>query len=475
MAGRTIKRHRRWGRGAGALALLMGGAISVWPGARVSAQTGDSGAARSLVAAASAQGIRMTYTVPDLFVVTEFMDGGGPVAQATVDSTGRAISFASLPYPGENAVTAPGLASFATGVPVPNYPFYARADHPVQPSSEVKDPSGTYSMVATADQGKAAGSADFLFGGAEAPVSGSAADASGLLEGNGVKVEAVSVSKGLDLGQGALRIASVTSRSVTTYTAGAEKPETKTELVIEGAKVGDQPVTIGPDGVHPGGQTVPVPIGSGTDSLNQALAQAGIRVKTIEFSEFEGGAAGDALEITVKHPIPGAENVQGTFVYQMGGATSYVAFGEGGMPGLPVDDVPLPDGGSGNGPVSAESPPASSTTSGGDATGAALDVSLPAGVAGEPFPLALSNGSLTLGAGTSSQLAAPGGAGSGVTSGSGSYAAPAVGGNAQPVVLARDFSDTTKALFAILAIAGAVLVSSSALWRFRGVSALWKG
>ena len=48
------------------------------------------------------------------------------------------------------------------------------------------------------------------------------------------------------------------------------------------------------------------------------------------------------------------------------------------------------------------------------------------------------------------------------------------GGTAQPVVLARDFSDTTKALFGILAVAGALLVSSGALWRFGAVAALWK-
>jgi hypothetical protein len=252
-----------------------------------------------------------------------------------------------------------------------------------------------------------------------------------------------------------------------------EKPETTTELLIEGAKVGDQPVTIGPDGVHPAGQTVPVPIGSGADSLNQALAQSGITVKAIKFSEIEGGAAGDALEITLKHPIPGAQNVQGTFVLQMGGATSYIAFGEGG-PSLPIADVPLPDGGSG-GPVSAEAPLPSSSSP--DSTGSASDVvpALPAGVGGEPFPLALSNGSLTLGAGTPAQLAAPLTGGAGYGAPSGSYATPGVGGTAQPVVLARDFSDTTKALFALLAVAGALLVSSSALWRFRGVSALWKG
>jgi hypothetical protein len=471
MAGRTFTRRARWGRGAAAsLLLLVGGTFSVWPGTEVSAQT-EAAETRSLVAAASAQGIRVTYTVPDLFVVTEFMDGGGPVAQATVDSTGRAISFASLPYPGENAVTAPGLLSFLSGAPVPNYPFYARADHPVQPSQEVKDPSGSYALVATADQGKAAGSADFLFGGPEAPVSGSSADASGVLDANGVKVEALSVSQALSVGDGMLKIGSVTSRSVTTYASGAAKPETKTELLIQGAKVGDQPVTIGPDGVHPGDQTVPVPIGTGADSLNEGLAQAGITVKTIKASEIEGGAAGDALEITVKHPIPGAENVQGTLVYQLGGATSYVAFGEG-VPGLPVGDVPpLPADGSAP-PTFAESGPPAATT---DAT-PALDSlpAIPPGVAGEAFPLAYNNGSLTLAAGPAAAGFDPAPLGSGTGSVSVPSGFPPVTGTAKPVVLARDFSDTTKALFAILAVAGALLVSSGALWRFGAVAALWK-
>ena len=64
----------------------------------------------------------------------------GPVAQANVDTTGKATGFGSLPYPGENAVTAPGLLTFATGVPVPGYPFYARADHPVTPSCRGEGP-----------------------------------------------------------------------------------------------------------------------------------------------------------------------------------------------------------------------------------------------------------------------------------------------------------------------------------------------
>ncbi len=65
---------------------------------------------RNVVASGRAQGFRATYTVPDYVIVSEFFDGGGPVTDAVTDSTGRATSFASLPWPGENAVTAPGHA-----------------------------------------------------------------------------------------------------------------------------------------------------------------------------------------------------------------------------------------------------------------------------------------------------------------------------------------------------------------------------
>jgi len=184
-------------RGAGAGLLLM--TVSV-TGFVTGPRAGADADARSLVGVASASGMRATYTVPDYVVVSEFFDGGGPVAQANVDTTGKATGFGSLPYPGENAVTAPGLLTFATGVPVPGYPFYARADYPVTPTSEVKDPSGTYALRAAADQGKASGSASFLFGGADSPVTRSSADSTGVLDGSGkLTMTAIGVTQGLSL------------------------------------------------------------------------------------------------------------------------------------------------------------------------------------------------------------------------------------------------------------------------------------
>ncbi|MEW6477013.1 MAG: hypothetical protein AB1679_32555 [Actinomycetota bacterium] len=464
-------RHRRRVAGAGLLLVT----VSV-TGFVTGSRAGATGETRSLVGVASASGMRATYTVPDYVVVSEFFDGGGPVAQANVDTTGKATGFGSLPYPGENAVTAPGLLTFATGVPVPGYPFYVRADHPVTPTAEAKDPSGTYSLKASADQGKAAGSAQFLFGGAS-PVTRSTADSTGVLDGEGrLTMTAVGVSEGLSFGDGTLKISSVVSRSVSTYEPGAAKPTTKTDLQIQGAKVGDQPVTIDRDGVHPSGQTVPVPIGSGSDSINQALAQAGITVKTIAGNDVEGGQAGDVLEVTWKHTIPVEGNPKGTFIYRIGGASTFILFGAAG-PGLPdipppVDNVPADRG------VAAPAGPAEGSTGGapaaslnGGAGAGGSSGALSAGYGNGPASVsgggAVPAGGAAVAAGDTSGLSGASGDGSGSLS-----AAPAPG-LSTPAILARDVRGTTKFFYAVIGVAGAMLLASSALWRLKGVKAAW--
>ena len=470
MEGERSGRRRRRVAGAGALLMTLSVA-GLLTGPRAGAADSES---RSLVGVASASGMRATYTVPDYVVVSEFFDGGGPVAQANVDTTGKATGFGSLPYPGENAVTAPGLITFATGVPVPGYPFYARADYPVTPSSEVKDPSGTYALRAAADQGKASGSASFLFGGADSPVTRSSADSTGVLDGNGMlTMTAVGVTQGLSFAGGTLKISGVTSKSVTTYEPGAPKPVTKTELLIEGAKVGDQPVTIDRNGVHPSGQTVPVPIGTGSDSINQALAQAGITVKTIAANDVEGGGAGDALEVTSKHTIPVEGNPKGTFIYRIGGASTFILFGAA-APGLPAVGAPADNVPADTGPAAAPAGPPTGPTGGASSsgsTGAGLDTS------GGSLSGAYGTGrgaSLGSSGGSATGYGEGAGAGSGAAVGSGSLsAAPSVGGTTQPAILARDVRGTTKFFYAVIGVAGAMLLASSALWRLKGVKAAW--
>jgi len=413
---------------------------------------------RSLVATASAEGMRMGYSVPDQFAVSQFIDGGGPVAQVSVDSTGKAIGFGSLPYPGETAVAAPGALTLVTKVPVPNYPFYAEASYPVTPSAEVKDPSGTYRLSAKAEQQKADGVAAMNFGGAEKPVAQVTSTASGSIDAAGAKVTATSIGEGFSFGDGLLKIASGTSRSVTTYAVGAAKPETSSELQIVGAKVGDQAVTIGPDGVHPFGQSFRYP--GGADELNKALGAAGISVRTLSLQNGEGGATTEALQVTVKHPIPGS-TVSGTFVYEFGGSSSYIAFGTGG-PGLP----PLPGANESTPPAdvappspsAAEgAPPAPSTPADGGSAApllAGAPFASPAartssGAGYSPLPVAAETN-----AAAPSELSAPA-----------TPAAPVTVAS-EPAALARpDLKKPGRVLMAVLAAAGAILLAASTLWR----------
>src|SRR5262245_50663288 len=141
-----MTRLRPWAL-LGVAGLLGGPVVALVPARPAAAEA----PVRSVVAKASAQGVRAAYSVPHYVAVSQIFDGGGPVTQAEADSTGRATSFAALPYPGENAIAAPGLLSVAFGRSVPlAYPFYVEADHPTVPKSELVDPSGSYRLSAAA-------------------------------------------------------------------------------------------------------------------------------------------------------------------------------------------------------------------------------------------------------------------------------------------------------------------------------------
>ncbi|MEW6471272.1 MAG: hypothetical protein AB1679_03290 [Actinomycetota bacterium] len=303
--------------------------------APVAGADGTTAQPRSVVASGRAQGFRATYTIPDYVIVSEFFDGGGPVTDAVVDSTGRATSFASLPWPGENAVTAPGTLSAAFGQSVPlAYPFHVRADHPTTPSAELRDPTGAYGITAAAAAGRADASGALQGGDG---VSGSRAQSSAVLDDAGVvRVVAETIDTGLSIGDGVLRIAAVRSRSETTLAPDDAKPVTHSRLIIEGATVAGQPVTIDANGVHLAGQTVPAPVGRGVSTDNDLLGQAGISV-TVSPTGRPGSA--DALVITSRQTIPAPNNPKGALVMRFGGASSEIVVGSA---DLPVLDAPAP-------------------------------------------------------------------------------------------------------------------------------------
>jgi len=269
-----------------------------------------------------ASSIRVTYSIPG-YVVSTPVDGGGPVAQATLDVfAGRA--FASLPYPGDDGANYPQLVNVATGKTPPGYPFYAVASED-SPKSELSDPSGSYALKATSSPAEARGEARFRPGGGDKVMSGAAATTSVTRNGDEVVATAESLTEGISVAD--LSVASVHSKSVTVYRPGA-RPASTTEMHVDGGRVGDRSFAFGPDGLQVAQQGVPVPAGQGMASLNQALAPAGLAVRFSEPSKLNGGAEAPVFAIQSIHPLPAPGASQGILTIRFGQALSGVAAGE---------------------------------------------------------------------------------------------------------------------------------------------------
>ena len=110
----------------------------------------------SYEAVASAEGVRFSFGAPGFVAVDTFIDGGGPVSQSVIDGLGNSRAFASLPYPGDLAISGPGLLAGLTGLPSPPpYPFYVSSSHPTTPEAKVAQPG--YELVATSAESSSQG------------------------------------------------------------------------------------------------------------------------------------------------------------------------------------------------------------------------------------------------------------------------------------------------------------------------------
>lgn len=339
-----------------ALGVLMAGVIAPGAGAE------DNGAASGLVTVAgdaTASGVRFTYEVPAEFLAASTpADGGGPVAQASIGS-GLARSAASLPFPGDVVLAGPGLFYTVTGITIPgSYPFYVSAEYPTTPEAKLGDPTGQYQLSAGATDHSASSVAQAVFGPPEQGSGGSRARTSIETQADGSAVAtAESVSEGLSLGGGVLKIAAVRSTSVTRLAAGDTKAVTDRSLKVEGATVAGQPVTIDAGGIHVGAGAAPIPFGAAAEQVSKALAQAGLSVRVLREDDGAGGSS-EVLEIQSRHPLPFAGNPEGVFSWRVGKTTSSLV--RTGF--LPAPEVDTGAGPAAGGPAAAGSPAAAAPT-----------------------------------------------------------------------------------------------------------------
>jgi hypothetical protein len=458
---------RRWIRAGGAAVLLVAAATVVPAGA-------DSPAG-NYVGVATASGARATFVVPGEFAVEEVMDAGGPVAQSRLGG-GAADSFASFPYPGGTAIAYQGLLAIATGLSSPfAYPFYVSAADPAQPKQEVVDPSGSYSLKATAAPASTTAAAALRPGGPGALVAANSATTSVVAEGDSVVATASSLAEGLSLGDNVLSVGGVASRSITKLTGGAP-PATETELTVTGLRVGDKRVGVGPTGFELLGTPVPLPSAEVAKLIADTLKPAGLQLRFVAPEAIAGGARAAAIEIVSQQAPPNMPASELTI--RLGGALSAITQGEGTVPLPDTGPVAAPGTPSGDtGPSQGSSPvPAAGPLpagSGGDAaaasalgvptsTGAAPDSS-PAGTfPGGPFAAGTGTGdNAPAGAVTapaSDQAAAP------VTLGSGGSGSTL---EAAPIVSPRRVS-ALGLLYAVVAALGLSALVGAGAWTLRG-------
>lgn len=268
---------------------------------------------------ASAQGMRATFTVPNYLVVTTLADAGVPSAQAEVDSLGNSDGFASAPYPGATAISLPPtLNGQANGQYVPNYPFYVASSYPSSsPHESLAAPGYDLSSQSTATNTTADASGGVSASMGSPGQAQSYASVTADPEAGSVKSSSRSVVDLITI-NGVLTVKGIVS-TASAQVGPSNVVTVRSTLVIGGATVAGQQVSIGPGGLELPGSSVPLPADS---PLMDALRQAKVSVAYLNPVPENDGIISAGLEVSAEQPIPDS-NANGTASYIFGEAEAH--------------------------------------------------------------------------------------------------------------------------------------------------------
>jgi hypothetical protein len=400
---------------------------------------------------AAAYGVRATYIVDGIPLTKTPFDGGGPTAQAAVDTgLSRSTGYAASPDPGQFFATGPGLAAGAlgggvpgvlpplTGLPSPpQYPFLVASDANTNP----KVAAGQDPVRVSAQSDPAASRSEATFGMADSGGAGSGAVSTASVrhtsDGAGTATATADL-RGLSVGP--LTLGHVLSSVTKTLKAdGTVVPSTTLE--VSGAQISGTPVNFTPEGFSALNST-----------LRGILKNSGVDVQFVAAENFpsSGRVIAPGLKISMPIPqspqIPGLGQFSGTATYFIGFATAEIA---------PPDGVPTSAGTTGDAsPASASTastPTASSSTA---SAGLLPDTAHPVGTpAAALLTQPAASAPTPSGAVASPSSAALSGVG----------AAPPVPTQFQPVVAAAEFSSKGIRSVYLLAVAAVVAAIAAGL------------
>jgi hypothetical protein len=307
---------------------------------------------------ASADGLRITTSAPGFLVVEDFIDAGGPTAQAAVSDVEGNRGFASVPYPGELAIAGPGLFAIATGQQFPgHYPFYVSSAHPTTPKNEYDVPG--LAMKTQSDAGSS--SSEATFGPADGTPGGAKSSAKVVHGAEGMTSEATGAADLVKVGP--VEVAGFKSTAKVSRVPGGE-PQRSSSMEFSVMKVGDTPVGVRDGQFVVAGTTMPL---SGFAPAQKALADAGVSVEVVQATKTDDGVVSPGIQIT-RQQDAAAAGTKLIVRYTLGRALA-AAKAEAGSasPGLDLGGATPPDfgspaGGGGSGPPAAPAPDASSSS-----------------------------------------------------------------------------------------------------------------
>jgi len=267
----------------------------------------------SYEAVASAEGFRVSFGAPGFVAVDTFVDGGGPVSQSVIDGLGNSRAFASLPYPGDLAITGPGLVAGLTGLPSPPpYPFYASSSHPTTPEAKVAQPG--YELAATSAEQASKGSTTTGGGSADGKSAigktVTVADTSRDAVSGAVTAVATGTADLINIG-GVLRIGQVDALAKVTRSPGTE-PARDANFTINAVTIADQAVGFSDKGFTLAGTNIPLPK---DNPLVQALAEAKITVQYLARVDNPDGVVSPGLVIRQEQATPGGPTMVFRYVF----------------------------------------------------------------------------------------------------------------------------------------------------------------
>ena len=297
--------NRGTARCVAASLLTMATALAL-PAGAVGAE--ESAQAASLQARAVADGLRIGFGMPKFLIVEQFIDGGGPVAEAVTDPlTNR--GFASLPYPGDNGIGGPGTVAGLIGAPSPpSYPFYVASSYPSQEKAswgqegwKLEARSNDTSSRAVAQGGSMGAQAAVLGSSAEAETSRDAVT-------GGVLARASATVDGFRIGE-VFSIGRASSSARSSRSAAGEATR-ESSFRMDGMSIGGQAVSFSPAGFALAGQKTPLPDSS---PLLQALAAQGVSLTYLAPVETADGVTSAGLRITHTVKLASGQTIRTTF------------------------------------------------------------------------------------------------------------------------------------------------------------------